>query len=61
MSRKFKLIITLGFIGIGFSLLAAPAFASPTVISDLSNSNSSSITFVVLSLTGFFGIGLELL
>jgi hypothetical protein len=60
MSMKFNIISALGFIGIGFSLFAAPAFASPLVISDLSNSNSSSIKFVILSLRGFFGIDLEL-
>jgi len=60
MSKKFKLISAFGFNGIGFSLFAAPAFASPAVINDLSNSNSSSIKFIILSLRGFFGIDLEL-
>jgi hypothetical protein len=61
MVKRLTLIGALGFIAFGFSLFSAPAFAAPEIVSDVASANSSSMTFIVLAFTGFFGFALELL
>jgi hypothetical protein len=61
MSKRVTLIGTFGFIAFGFSLFCAPVFAAPAIVSDVASANSSSMTFIVLAFTGFFGFALELL
>jgi len=61
MAKRLTLFGALGFIAFGFSLFSAPAFAAPEIVSDVASANSSSMTFIVLAFTGFFGFALELL